>query len=427
MGERYTSHLPGSMTHPAATPTPATDLATDLATLAVHAGRADFARLGVHAAPLDLSSTYPVGDPAEGTASLDAMVAGGAPQGSAIYARLHNPTVARWEDAIAQLEGAEAAVAFSSGMAAMTAVLLAAAQDGRHVVAVRPLYGGTDHLLATGLLGLDVTFATADGVAAAIRPDTALVLVETPANPTLDLVDIAAVVRAAGDVPVVVDSTFATPVLQRPLAHGAAMVLHSATKFLGGHGDVVAGVVATSEAWARRLRQVRILTGAILHPLAAFLLLRGLPTLPLRVERAQATARALVERLAGHPAVARVHYPGHAGSDPGGLIGRQMAGPGSLVAFAVHGGAPAAGALIGALGLVTHAVSLGSTDTLIQMPAGLTHRVVDVDARHATGIADGLLRLSVGLESVDAIWADLEAGLRAAAAVAGARAAVRAA
>lgn len=389
--------------------------APDLATLAVHAGRDDFAALGVHAAPLDLSSTYPVGDPDAGTASLDAMVAGGAPQGSSVYARLHNPTVARFEGALAQLEGAEAAVAYASGMAAMTAALLAATQAKRHVVAVRPLYGGTDHLLATRLLALDVTFTSACGVAAAIRPDTALVIVETPANPTLDLVDIAAVVRASGRVPVLVDSTFATPVLQCPLAHGAAMVLHSATKFLGGHGDVVAGVIATSEAWARQLRQVRILTGALLHPLAAFLLLRGLPTLPLRVERAQETARAIVERLAAHPQVARVHYPGHDGSDPAGLIGRQMAGPGSLVAFTVHGGAPAASALIGALSLVTHAVSLGSTDSLIQQPAGLTHRVVDEAARESTGISDGLLRLSVGLESVDAIWRDLDAGLAAAA------------
>ena len=160
-------------------------------------------------------------DPEAGTASFDAMAAGGAPEGSAIYARLHNPTVARVEGAIARLEGAEACVAFASGMAATTAALLAASANGRHVVAVRPLYGGTDHLLASGLLPIDVTFAKPDGVAAAIRPDTCLVIVETPANPTLALLDIRAIVRAAGDVPVLVDSTFATPVLQRPLEHGA--------------------------------------------------------------------------------------------------------------------------------------------------------------------------------------------------------------
>ncbi len=390
----------------------------DLATLAVHAGREDFVDAGVHAAPIDLSSTYPVPDPEAGTASFDAMASGGAPEGSAIYARLHNPTVARVEGAIARLEGAEACVAFGSGMAAMTAALLAASANGRHVVAVRPLYGGTDHLLTSGLLPIDVTFAEPDEVAAAVRPDTSLVIVETPANPTLALLDIRAIVRAAGRVPVLVDSTFATPILQRPLEHGAALVLHSATKFLGGHGDVVAGVVATSEATARTLRQVRILTGGILHPLAAFLLLRGLPTLPMRVERAQATAGEIVRRLAAHPLVAAVHYPGHAGSDPTGLVGRQMSGPGSLLAFEVHGGAPAANALMRALTLVTPAVSLGSTDSLIQHPAGLTHRLVDPAVREAEGITDGLLRLSVGLESADAIWRDLEAGLAAAEAAA---------
>lgn len=389
--------------------------AYDLHTLAAHAGREDFVELGLHAAPIDLSSTYPVPDPEAGTASMDALVAGGVPQGSAVYGRLYNPTVARFEGALAQLEGAEAAVAFGSGMAALTAVLLAAARDGRHVVAVRPLYGGTDHLLESSLLAMETTFTTVAGVARAIRPDTCLVVIETPANPTLDLIDIGAVVRAAGRVPVLVDSTFATPVLQRPLAHGAALVLHSATKFLGGHGDVVAGVIATSESWATRLRQVRIATGALLHPLAAFLLLRGLPTLPLRVERAQATAAGLASRLAAHALVTDVHYPGHAGSDPSGLIGRQMEGPGTIVAFEVAGGVPAASALMRALRLITPAVSLGSTDSLIQHPAGLTHRVVDPAVRGAMGISDGLLRLSVGVESIRDLWQDLEGGLRAAA------------
>jgi len=386
----------------------------DLATLAVHAGRHDFTQLGVHAAPLDLSSTYPVPDPEAGTASYDAMAAGGGPVGSAIYARLHNPTVARVEQAIAELEGAEACVAFASGMAATTAVLLATAMDGAHIVAVRPMYGGTDHLLESGMLPIQVSFVAPHEVASAIRPDTGLVFIETPANPTLALLDIAAIVQAAGSVPVLVDSTFATPVLQHPLKHGAAMVLHSATKFLGGHGDVVAGVVCTSEARARRLRQVRVLTGGILHPLAAFLLLRGLPTLPLRVEQAQRNAIALAERLAAHPMVSRLHFPGHDDSDPTGLIGRQMRGPGSLMAFELHGGTDAANAFMRALRLITPAVSLGSTDSLIQHPAGLTHRLMDPAVREAQGITDGLLRLSVGLESVEALWQDLLMGFAAA-------------
>lgn len=385
----------------------------DFDTLAVHAGREDFAALGVHAAPIDLSSTYPVTDPDAGTASFDAMAAGGTPIGSAIYARLYNPTVARAEHAVAQLEGAEAAVAFGSGMAAFTALLLAVA-SGRHVVAVRPLYGGTDHLLTSGLLPVRVTFAEPQEVASAIEPDTALVLLETPANPTVALHDIRAIVDAAGDVPVLVDNTFATPVLQRPLEHGATYVLHSATKFLGGHGDVIAGLIVTSEARARAVRQVRILTGGLLHPLAAFLLLRGLPTLPMRVRHAQASAQTLVARLSAHPAVRAVHYPGLGDSDPTHLIGRQMRGPGSLCAFDLHGGHDAAVAFMRALTIITPAVSLGSTDSLIQHPAGLTHRLLSPEVRAAEGITDGLLRLSVGIEDVEALWNDLERGLRAA-------------
>jgi len=391
----------------------------DFATRAVHAGRADFPDLGVHAPPLDLSTTYPFTDLGAATDSLDALVSGDREAANPVYARLYNPTVARFEDALADLEGAEAAVAFGSGMAAITAVLLAARQTpGRaqagsgHVVGVRPLYGTTDHLLSSGLLGLDVTWAAADTVGDAIRPDTALVMIETPANPTLALVDIEAVVAQAGDVPVLVDSTFATPVLQHPLAHGATFALHSATKFLGGHGDVIAGAVATSEAWARRLRQVRVATGALLHPLAAYLLHRGLPTLPLRVERAQATAKVLAERLARRDAVAVVHYPGLDGDTD--LLHRQMRGPGAILAFEVEGGTEAATALLRAIHLMTPAVSLGSTDTLIQHPAGLTHRVVSDEGRAAGGISDGLLRISVGLEHPDDLWRDLARGLRAA-------------
>jgi methionine-gamma-lyase len=279
---------------------------------------------------------------------------------------------------------------------------------------VRPLYGGSDHLLASGLLGHAVTFVSPGEIAAAVRPDTALVLLETPGNPTLDLVDIEAAVEAARGVPVMVDSTFMTPVLQRPLEHGAALVLHSATKFLGGHGDVIAGLVATSEAWAARLRRVRIATGALLHPLAAYLLHRGLPTLALRVRTAQDGARMLAERLARHPRVSRVYYPGRPGADPLRLLGRQMAGPGSVLAFEVTGGFDAARRTLEGARLITSAVSLGATDTLLQHPAGLTHRCVSDEARAAEGISQGLLRLSVGIEDPEDLWRDLEQALEAA-------------
>lgn len=384
-----------------------------IATQTVHAGREDLTRLGVHAAPIDLSSTYPTPDPALAGASLDALVGGAEHAANPVYARLYNPTVARFEHALATLEGAAEAVAFGSGMAALTAVLLALQERGRHIVAVRPLYGGSDHLLATGLLGTTVSFVAAEEVAAAIRPDTALVLIETPANPTLHLVDIADVVRQAGTVPVLVDSTFATPILQRPLEHGAAMVLHSATKFLGGHGDVVAGVVACSAELAGKLRQVRILTGAILHPLGAFLLLRGLATLRLRVLAAQDNALLLATRLSSHPDVVRVHYPSRTGGRQAAILRRQMSGSGCVLAFEMRHGIDA-DRMLQSLKLITPAVSLGSVDTLIQRPAGLTHRVVDPTARAASGVSEGLLRMSVGIEDVDDLWTDLVQAIAAA-------------
>ena len=380
-------------------------------TRAVHAGRTDLAGLGVHALPLDLSTTYPIADLGEAVESLDALTAGAGTAANPVYARLLNPTVARFETALAALEGTESAVAFASGMAATAACVLAArAPDKNHVIGVRPIYGSTDRLLSSGMLGVEMTWTDADGIAEAVRPETALVLVETPVNPTLELQDIAAAARAADAAPLGVDSTFASPVLQRPAALGAAFVIHSATKFLGGHGDVLAGVVACSEAWARRLREVRVFTGGVLHPLAAYLLHRGLTTLPLRVRRAQETASALAERLAAHPAVERVLYPGVEGGDPMGLLGRQMDGPGPMLSFDV-GTHAAAEALMQRLRLITPAVSLGSVDTLIQHPAGLTQRVVSDDTRLSGGVSPGLLRMSVGLEAPEDLWADLAQAL----------------
>lgn len=378
-------------------------------TVAVHAGRSDFAALGVHAAPIDLSTTNPLPDILHGGDSYESMATGGhpLPDGGHVYARLWNPTVARFEEALAELEHAEASVAFSSGMAAMTAAILShiTGAGKKHVVAVRPLYGGTDHLLDSGLLGAEVTFCHEHEVGASIRPDTGLVVLETPANPTLDMVDIAAVVAQAGDVPVLVDNTFATPLLQNPLDLGAAMSLHSATKYIGGHGDVIAGVIACSEQTAQALRRVRAITGALLHPLGAYLLHRGLATLPVRMQAQQAGARALVARLQGNPAVAEVFYP-ELGDDRR-LIGRQMRGGGAMIAIRLAGGYAAAEAVTGAVRLFTHAVSLGGVDSLIQHPAALTHRPVAAEARPGADI----VRISVGLENVDDLLADLEQAL----------------
>ncbi len=374
------------------------------ASLCVHGGRQDLRALGVHVAPLDLSTTYPISSLAAGTESLDRWVEGGEGQ-EPVYARLHQPTVARWEAAVAALEGAEEAVAFGSGMAAVTACLLASAGERANVVAVRPLYGGTDHLLGTGWFGFENRWATEETVSEVVDENTTLVVVETPANPTLDLVDLERLCRRVAPCPVLVDSTFATPILQKPLLLGARLSLHSATKYLGGHGDVMAGIVATDAEMAARLRQVRILTGALLSPFAAHQLLRSLSTLEVRVLRAQATASQLAERLGRHPLVTSLAYP-DLSREP--WLRRQMKGPGAMIAFELAGGFEAAAAVLRGVEMITPAVSLGSCDTLIQHPAGLTHRVVSETDRTAHGISPGLLRLSVGLEAVEDLWADLE-------------------
>ncbi len=213
--------------------------------------------------------------------------------------------------------------------------------------------------------------------------------------------------------PVLVDNTFATPVLQQPARHGVTLVLHSATKYLGGHGDVMGGVVAAPTEWVEHLRRVRALTGGLLHPMGAYLLHRGLRTLPIRVRAQQETAQALAERISAHHAVARVFYPGLPGQDPQGLLGRQLMGPGSIIAVELAGGYDAAARFTEACELVTHAVSLGGVDSLVQHPASLTHRPVVGEAKPGAGV----VRLSIGLEHIDDLTADLLAALDAAAAV----------
>lgn len=376
---------------------------------AVHAAREDLTALGAHVPPIDLSTTYPVGDVDTGGASYENLATGGTPGAgdSMVYQRLWNPTVARLEKALAQLEGAEQAVAFGSGMAALSATLLATVAAGKpHVVAVRPIYGGTDHVLAIGLLGTRVTWVEPDGITAALEPDTGLVLVESPANPTLELIDLADVVRQAGEVPVVVDNTFATPVLQRPIAHGATIVLHSATKFLGGHGDIMAGIIATDAQWAAQIRSIRAVTGGLLHPMAAYQVHRGLQTLPVRVRAQQDNAQVVAHWLDKQDSVVRVYHPSIEGCDPKGVVGTQMSGCGSILAFEVESYAVAA-AVAQSCQLIIHAVSLGGVDSLIQHPASLTHRPVAPEARPAASV----LRLSVGLEDSADIVADLRQAL----------------
>lgn len=379
-------------------------------TIAVHAGMEGVHESGSHVPTIDFSTTNPLPNVLEGGDAYEQLATGGdlMPGQSAVYQRLWQPGVARFEDALSALEGSEGSVAFSTGMAALAACLIATVTAGKpHIVGLRPLYGGTDHVLDAGLLGTSVTWADTDGIAAAITPQTGLIVIETPANPTLELVDIAAVVAAAGDIPVLVDNTFASPVLQRPIEQGATLVLHSATKYLGGHGDVMGGIVATNTDWTVRLRQVRALTGGLLHPMAAYLLHRGLRTLPVRVRAQQETAGEIARRLLGHPAISNVFYPGLPGQDPLGLIGTQTAGAGSMIAIELSGGYDAAARFTEACELITHAVSLGGVDSLVQHPASLTHRPVAAEAKpHA-----GVVRISIGLEHVDDIAADIMTAL----------------
>lgn len=368
---------------------------------------------GSHVPTIDLSTTNPLPSVELGGDSYENLATGGTllPGQSAVYQRLWQPGVARLETALADLEGTETAVAFSTGMAALSAVLLAMVGDGKtHVVGLRPLYGGTDHVLDNGTLGTTVTWAhTVDEIADAITPETGLVIIETPANPTLELVNIARAVEAAGDIPVMVDNTFATPVLQRPIEQGAVLMLHSATKYIGGHGDAMGGLIATNEVWAPRLRHIRALTGGLLHPFGAYLLHRGLRTMPLRVRAQQATAQELAERLNGHKALARVLFPSLPGMDPEGLLGTQADGPGSMLSLDIAGGYNAAATFIESLKLICHAVSLGGVDSLAQHPASLTHRPVAAEAKPGGGV----VRLSIGLEHVDDIYEDILQALEA--------------
>ena len=369
----------------------------------VHAGQRD----GRILPQIDLSTISPIRDLSSAIDDISKLNAGEQSVHSSIYSRLHNDTVFCFEAALAKVEEAEAVVSFSSGMAAITALILDAVNRGGHIIGCRPIYGGTDSLLTANYLSANVTWCHPVEVSQHIQHNTALIMIETPANPTCTLTDIKAVAQEANGIPLSVDSTFATPYLQHPLALGAQFSIHSATKFIGGHSDVLAGAIACREEDAKRLRKIRLMTGATLHPLSAYMLHRGLQTLHLRVEAAQQNAMRLAERLRAHPAIERLYYPD--AKDP--LIGTQMLGTGSMMAFTLKGGFEAAQSLMGAVQLITPAVSLGSVESLIQHPAGLTHRNVSEASKLDGGISDALIRFSVGVEEGEDLWTDLNQAL----------------
>lgn len=327
------------------------------------------------------------------------------------YSRYGNPTVQGFEDAIAELEGAETARAFASGMGAISAVVLGICSSGDHIVTQRQLYAGTQLLFQAVCprFGIDVTFVdgTEPGAfAAAVQPGrTTLVFAETPANPRLDLVDLDEVGAIAGPI-TVVDSTFATPLVQRPLDHGVDLVLHSATKAIGGHNDATLGVIAGSRELLQWLWSFAVLQGANASPFDAMNGLRGLRTLGVRTRQQTDTAQQLAEVLEQHDAVEAVAYPGLASHPQHDLAKRQMAFTGGLLTFDVRGGLEAGRRFVESTRVAQLATSLGGPETLVTHPASTTHVSLTPDELAASGIGEGTIRVSVGLEHADDVIAD---------------------
>ena len=385
-----------------------------LGTTAIHAGTLKNL-YGTLAMPIYQTSTF-IFDSAEQGGRRFALEEAGY-----IYTRLGNPTTTVLENKIAALEEGEAGIAMSSGMGAISSTLWTVLKAGDHVVTDKTLYGCTFALMNHGLtkFGVEVTFvdtSNLDEVKKAMKENTRVVYLETPANPNLKIVDLEGVCKVAHTNPntlVIVDNTFATPYMQKPLKVGVDVVVHSATKYLNGHGDVIAGLVVTNKELADQIRFVGLkdMTGAVLGPQEAYYIIRGLKTFEIRMERHCKNARTIADFLNKHPKVEKVYYPGLE-SHPGYEIAKkQMKDFGAMISFELKGGFEAGKTLLNNLKLCSLAVSLGDTETLIQHPASMTHSPYTKEEREAAGITDGLVRLSVGLENVEDIIADLEQGL----------------
>ena len=387
---------------------------TGFATRAVHVG-AEKNQYGTLASPIYQTSTF-VFDNAEQGGRRFALEEGGY-----IYTRLGNPTLTAVEQKVASLEGAEACMSASSGMGAITSAIWVCVEQGDHIVAGKTLYGCTYAFLEHGLkrYGVDVTFVDTrdpENVRKAMRPNTKLVYVETPANPNMYISDIEAIAKIAHaqeGVRVMVDNTFCTPYLCRPLEFGADIVVHSATKFLNGHGDVIAGFVCGSQEYIDQVRLlgVKDLTGSVLGPFEAFLINRGIKTLHVRMDRHCENAQKVAEFLEKHPNVESIAYPGLASFPQKSLADKYMKKPGSMIAFEIKGGLEAGRKLMNSVHLAALAVSLGDTETLIEHPASMTHSPYTPEERAASDISEGMVRLSVGLEEAEDIIADLKQAL----------------
>lgn len=393
-----------------------TDKNMGIGTKAIHAGNVKDKQYGALTMPIYQTSTFYFNSCEEGGRRFAGEEAG------FIYTRLGNPTSTVLESKVAELEGGEAAAATASGMGAISSTLWSIAGAGKHIIADSTLYGCTFALLAHGLprYGVEVSFVNTsnlDEIKANLKENTVAVYLETPANPNLKIADIKAIADLAHgynkDIKVVCDNTFATPYLQQPLKLGADVVVHSATKYINGHGDVIAGFVVGSAEFVSTVKMfgIKDMTGSVLGPQEAFLILRGLKTFELRMKRHCENARMIAEFLDKHEKIEKVFYPGlesHVNHD---VAARQMKDFGGMLSFEVKGGKEAGMKLVNALKLCTIAVSLGDAETLVEHPASMTHSTYSAQDLKDAGIPEGLVRLSAGLENGEDIIADLKQAL----------------
>ena len=384
----------------------------DFSTLAVRAGQ-ERSQFNEHSEALYLTSSFVFDSAAQAAARFS-----GAEEGY-VYGRFTNPTVTMMQARLAALEGAEACIATSSGMSAILSTVMALMKTGEHIVCSRSVFGATQQLFGNILarFGIETTYVAAndiEGYGRALRPTTRLVFVETPSNPLTEIVDIVAlseVTRMAG-VLLVVDNCFCTPALQLPLALGADIVIHSATKYLDGHGRVLGGAVCGRKAQMDEVFKFLRTAGPSISPFNAWVILKGLETLKIRMLAQSASALDLAQRLEAHPGVARVFYPGLASHPQHELAMKQQAGcGGAIVSFEVAGGRPEAWRVVDNCHLLSITANLGDTKTTITHPASTTHGRISPEARQLSGIGEGLLRVAVGLESIEDIYLDLSRGL----------------
>ncbi len=385
----------------------------DIKTLCIH-GSSPTTRGGPIVSPIYATSTFSFRDFQHGADLFAGKTTG------YIYSRMLNPTVELLENCLAQLEGGVKGLATASGMAAIQTLVAGLCSAGEHVICSQAVYGPTvtlfkNHFSRWGIKTSFVDGSNLDEVARAFNPETRLVFIETPGNPTLVLCDIARIAQMCHkrNALLIVDNTFASPILQQPIKLGADIVVHSLTKFLNGHADVVGGaIVVKEEKYYDLLRKTLNLFGGVLAPFEAFMVLRGIKTLAVRMERHCENAQRIAEFLEAHPRVKWVRFPGLPSHPQFELAKRQMTGPGGLISFELKGGFESARNLLNSTKLFTLAVSLGGVESLIQHPASMTHAGMPPEIREEAGITDGLIRISVGLEDVNDLLNDLEQALK---------------